>query len=145
MNERNQLKAFEELDCLDDLDEINPYLAQLYRKLGNIKLTYHILYYSPDEVDDVYESQVFEDPEDALQFYISKSEELAPKLTCSITGTVGNFSYSCTALLTLRSLVDLSDAAGKIPDRIKDTATKALAKKIHYNLPFNCSNHEYII
>jgi hypothetical protein len=145
MNELDDLYKLDEFDELDDFDEINPYLAQLHRKLSNIKLSYHILHLSPDEIDDIYEIKVFENPEDTFKFYISISEELMPKLLCTISGTVGNFSYSCIAPLTLRSLVDIADTEGELPARIKDIATKALAKKIHYDLPFNSGVHGYTI
>jgi hypothetical protein len=127
----------DEFDDLGDLEELNPYLAQLHRKLSSIKLTYQILHFSPDEVDDIYEVQMFESPEEAFKFYISLDEELAPQLRCTISGTLGNFSYSCMAPLTLRSLLDIADAEDELPPRVKDMAIKALARKIYYDLPFN--------
>ena len=145
MNELAELYKLDEFDTLDDLDEINPYLAQLRRKLSNIKLSYHILHLSPDEIDDIYEVKLLESAEDTLRVYIEMSEELMPKLICTISGTVGNFSYSCIAPLTLRSLVDIADADGDLTARVLDVATKALAKKIHYDLPFNSGIHGYII
>lgn len=145
MNQTDELHLDSELDELDDFEEFNPYLAQLYRKLENIKLTYHILHLSPDEIEDIYEIRAFEDAEKAFEFYIAMDEELAPKLMCLITGTLGLFGYSCAAPITLRSLADLADAEGELPPRIKEKATKALAKRIHYELPFNSTLHGYVI
>jgi hypothetical protein len=72
-------------------------------------------------------------------------EELMPKLRCTITGMLGLFSYSCTAPLTIRSLAEIADSVDELPFSIKDRATKALAKRIYFDLSFNSTNHSYVI
>lgn len=136
---------FELVDEFEDLEECNPYLAQTYRKLRNIQFSYHIMHLSADEVDDIFEFKVFENPEQALEYYITTDNELLPKLKCVITGTLGVFSYSCLAPLTLSSLAEIADAENGLPERIKDKATKALAKRIHYDLPFHSHSHGFVI
>lgn len=114
----------------------------IIQNLRNIRFNYQILFNSPEKS---FETKMFEDPQEALDFYTALSIEQNPQLKCLITGSLGNFFYSCIAPLRLRSLADIVDAGNEIPFRIKETATKALARRIHDDLPFNSETHGFTV
>jgi hypothetical protein len=117
-------------------------VAEIKGNLENLRFTYQVLSHSEE---GTYESKGFENPEEALNFYISVADEQSPTLKCMITGSLGNFFYTCMAPLTLRSLTDIIDSNGAIPDAIKKSALEALAISIHKELPFNSEAHGCVI
>jgi hypothetical protein len=117
-------------------------LTDVMQNLCNLRVSYQVLYYSEE---GSFETKTFEKARDALDFYILVADEQNPTLKCLINGSHGNFFYSCTAPITLRSLTEIVDKEDEISRGIENTIRRALATRIIKDLPFNSDAHGCII